>query len=317
MTAAAESRPITGTVVHQHGIWTAVALATLSFSRRGAPVVIAAHGSLQPWTLRRSRTRKAFARFAYEGRNLRRAACLHATGPAEIEDFRRFGLRQPIALIPNGAPESAYALGDAERFRATYGLPADRRIMLYLGRVTPKKGLPMLVAAWASLRSLLAEWLLVVAGPDEFGHLAEVQEAVRQHGLASEVRFVGPQFDREKADAFAAAHCFVLPTFSEGAPIAVLEALAAGVPVLTTTGAPWEDLVRHGCGWWVEPSEVGLRKALREIAALDLESMSAMGRRGAELVRTNYSWRRASDMTLRLYEWLLHRSARPDFVVAD
>lgn len=306
-------------VVHQHGIWTGVSRVTRAFRfRHGTPTVIAAHGSLARWALRRGRLQKWLAGRAYERRNLLKADCLHAVTFAEALDYRAFGLANPVAVIPNGVSDHWLdSVGDGDRFRKAFGVPRQARAVLFVGRVSPEKGLLSVVRALAGQRASLAGWVLVVAGPDARGHQAVVESLARAFDLGEQLRFVGPLYGQAKRDAFSAAELFLLPSSGEAAPLVVPEALGAGVPVLTTTATPWEDLVRHGAGWWVEPSPEAIGEAWREAASLDAEVLRAMGARGRELVRASYRWTRSAEMTIALYEWLRGRRERPDFVVTD
>jgi glycosyltransferase involved in cell wall biosynthesis len=306
-------------VVHQHGIWTASSRVTMKWqSRYGRPTVVAPQGSLDSWALAKSRGIKKFARLAYEDQNLHRASCMHALSQSEADSIRAYGLRNPVAIIPNGVARLwVESSGDRARFVAQHGLPADARILLFLGRVTPKKGLPLLLEAISAHRDRMDDWLLVIAGPDEFGHMAELREHIERRDLARFVRFVGPIFAQGKRDAFAAAEVFVLPTYSEGAPIAVLEALGAGVPVLTTHGAPWEDIVRHDCGWWVPVRAAEIGEALSDALGRTCAELGAMGQRGRSLVTDHYSWESVSRHSFMLYQWLRGEADRPDFVIID
>jgi glycosyltransferase involved in cell wall biosynthesis len=303
-------------VLHQHGIWTACSRASnLWRERYQYPVVIAPHGSLDDWALRKSRSRKWLAARAYECKNLRSAACLHATAHSEIAHFRDYGLTNPIALIPNGVTQQwLESSGDAARFREQHRLSPDKRVLLFLSRVTPKKGLPLLLNAMASIKDRLADWLLVIAGPDEFGHLSELHAQTQTLGLADLVRFTGALHGQERRDAFASAEAFILPTYSEGAPMAVLEALGMGLPVLTTHGTHWEDLVHYDCGWWVEVSEAALREALLELIEYSPDVLHRMGEKGKALIQREYTWATAAARCIELYNWLLQQGERPDFV---
>lgn len=306
-------------VVHEHGIWTGCSLVTNALRRRNRiPVVIAPHGSLHKYALERSSWKKKIALLAYENENLRKAACLHATAEAEIDDFRNFGLKNPIALIDNGVPlKSINDSGVAERFLEQFNLPKNRRILLYLSRITPKKGLPIALQAIHQMRDKLSNWLFVIAGTDEFNHQREVERIVKELGLGEMIRLVGPLYDQNKLDAFAASDVFILPSYSEGAPMVVLDSLAAGVPVLTTKATPWEVLVHNKCGWWVEPSVEGLVDAFRSLSALSSPQLKEMGILGKELIRAQYLWSSQAQKTLDLYNWLLGKGAKPDFVVCD
>ncbi len=304
-------------VIHEHGIWTAISrVANRWRARRGKPTVIAPHGSLDAWALRRSIWKKRLALFLYERENFRRAACLHALSPLEAEGFRAFGLKNPIAIIPNGiADDWLNNQGDANRFRRRFELSEESRILLFLGRITPIKGLPMLVQAMSTLKSYLGNWKLLIAGVNEFGHRPEVEALVKQLALEPYVQFVGPLYGQDKRDAFAAANLFVLPSHSEGAPVAILEALGAGVPVLTTKASPWEELLTQRCGWWTEISEQAIAQALQEALAKPRAELQQMGERGKALIAKKYTVTKIAEQTILLYDWLLGRGARPKFVV--
>jgi glycosyltransferase involved in cell wall biosynthesis len=110
------------------------------------------------------------------------------------------------------------------------------------------------------------------------------------------------------------ASLFVLPTFSENFGIAVAEALAAGVPVITTKGAPWKELETHRCGWWVDVGAEPLATAMREAIALSDEQRRAMGKRGRRLVEERYSWPKIAADMKSVYEWVLGSGPKPECV---
>lgn len=304
-------------IIHQHGIWTGVSRALNRWRGRTArPTVIAPHGSLEPWALKRSHWKKRLALALYENKNLHEVSCMHALSQQEATDFRAFGLCGSVGIIPNGVPEGWMSQRhDPARFRLQHGLPDSIRIMLFLGRITPKKGLPMLLRAMYRNREQLTDWKLVIAGVDEFDHKREVQAMVQTLELQSYVQFIGPQFDQDKRDAFSAADIFVLPSHSEGAPVVILEALGAAIPVLTTKGCPWEELIRHQCGWWTEVSEDAISAALQDVLQQLPSALRMMGQRGKNLVSEKYTWSHITRDTLTLYDWLLDGGEKPAFMV--
>jgi glycosyltransferase involved in cell wall biosynthesis len=157
----------------------------------------------------------------------------------------------------------------------------------------------------------------VIAGPDENGHRAKIEALSKILGTECLIQFIGPIVGNEKKDAFAASDLFVLPSLSEGAPIVVLEALGAGVPVITTQGTPWQELQTERCGWWVDVSVAGLRKALMQAISIPKSELEEMGKRGKMLVARKYTWAKTAEKTILLYNWLLGKSERPDFVIID
>lgn len=314
--AARQENPL-NLIIHQHGLWTGVSRVSNIFrSFYQVPTVVAPHGSLDPWVLNRSRWKKRLALRMYERKNLHRTASLHALAQPEAEDLRGYGLHNPIAVIPNGISEDwLSSMGDASGFRRKFDFAPDTRVMLFLSRITPKKGLPMLLEALAVLRQRLGAWKLVIAGVNEFGHQEEVQALVEKLALQSYVQLVGPLYGQDKCDAFAATELFVLPSHSEGAPVVILEALGASVPVLTTKASPWEEVVSHRCGWWTEITLDALADALRDALQQSPSTLRTMGERGKDLIRARYTWTSIVRMTIELYEWLRGRANRPSFVI--
>ena len=301
-------------VLHQHCLWTG--LSRVAPLLRGTiPAVISPHGALEAWALKKSWWKKQITLALYERDNLRGASCLHACAGQEVAGFREFGLSNPVAVIPNGISSSwLEGAGDGARFRSQFAIESGKRILLFLSRVTPVKGLPLLIEALAHSGKRLADWTLVVAGGDEFGHLREIQDAIARHRLGERVIFTGLLAGQQKRDAFAAAELFVLPTRREASPVVVLEALGAGVPVLTTKGAPWEELLTERCGWWVDVDAEAIAQALEAAASCAPEELKRMGQRGKALVAGKYSWSNSARMTAELYGWLLGRGERPSFV---
>jgi len=303
-------------VVHQHGIWTGISRVTYKLVKKhNIPSAIAPHGSLESWALKRSNWKKQIAKCFYESRNLNTAACLHATAEPEVSDFRKFGLSNPIAVIPNGVNSKwLNSEGRSDNFRKHFKIDPQKRILLFLSRITPKKGLIMLLKAISMIMNDFENWILLIIGPDEFGHKSEVKTLVKDLGLVDAVKFIRPLFNQLKRDAFSAADLFILPSYSEGAPIVILEALAAEVPVITTKASPWPELISHECGWWVDINVKKICEALKNSLSMSREKLQVMGRNGKKLVTSKYTWSISAQMTIDLYLWILRQREIPDFV---
>jgi len=151
---------------------------------------------------------------------------------------------------------------------------------------------------------------LRIAGPDEAGHRKQVERVVADAGLENVISFTGPVEPRLKSSVFFDANLFVLPTHSENFGMAVAEALAHGLPVLTTTGAPWSMLPERGCGWWVQPTIDGIADGLRRATSLDSETLRCMGEKGRALVQKEFSWDRVASLMLSTYEDVLRGGTR-------
>ena len=172
----------------------------------------------------------------------------------------------------------------------------------------------MLVEAWARVRP--EGWKLRIVGPDEAGHQAEVERVANRTGITSVVEFVGKVSGSAKVTAYASADLFILPSYTENFGMAVAEALAHSLPVITTTGTPWSLLPERGCGWWVAPTVDHLADALTEATALDDEALRDMGSRGRELVSKEFSWQRAALKMKEAYQWVLGGNSKPDCFVS-
>jgi glycosyltransferase involved in cell wall biosynthesis len=287
-------------VLHDNGIWLPHnhQLAVLA-AHRHIPRVVSTRGMLEPWALRHKRLKKWLAWQLYQRRDLQRTHLLHTTADQEARNVEGFDLGVPVRMIPNGVDlpdiESGKAAGRQAR-------DATQRTALFLGRIYPVKGLPMLIEAWAQIRP--QSWHLQIAGPDEAGHRAEVERAVSRAGLNGVVSFVGPIEGEAKSSAYFNADFFVLPSYSESFGMAVAEALAHGVPVLTTKGTPWPGVAVRGCGWSVDPTVEGIAQGLRHAVAQDRATLRAMGAKGRAWVAADFGWGSVANRLLEAYEQL-------------
>ena len=164
----------------------------------------------------------------------------------------------------------------------------------------------MLAKAWAQERP--AGWKMQVVGPDENGHRATVEALVRKLGIQNEWSFEGRVEGAAKDEIFAGSDLFILPTYSENFGLAVGEALAFGIPVITTTGTPWADLRKHRCGWYVEPEVQALAAALRDAVDLEDGARAAMGARGEAWMRENFSWHAVTSRMINAYQQALEKA---------
>jgi len=160
-------------------------------------------------------------------------------------------------------------------------------------------------------------WVLVIAGPDEFDHMAELVELIGRLGLEHSVQFVGSLYGADKRDAIAAADAFVLPSYSEGLPMAVLEAMGLGLPVVVTDATPIAEIGQESCGWRVPADRSSLADALVELSQCRNDELLLMGQNGKRVVASRYTWQQVARMTLELYGWLSGDTGRPSFVVDD
>jgi glycosyltransferase involved in cell wall biosynthesis len=257
---------------------------------------------LDSWALQQKRLKKALYAALVETRTLRQAACLRALTVNEVDDYRRLGLSNPIAIVPNGIGLPAGV--NANLFWQTYPQLVGKRVVLFLGRLHQKKGLHLLVQAWAKLKRQADDAHLVIAGPDSDNMRVSLEQLTTELKLRSSITFAGMLIGERKWSALAAAKLFVLPSYSEGFSMAVLEALAMGIPVVVTVPCHVPEVTDHDCGWVIPSALTGLEGALEEFLQLSPAEASRMGERGRGLARQRFHWSVVGKQMAEVYHWL-------------
>ena len=254
---------------------------------------------LEPWALDHKRLKKRVAWQLYQRRDVSRASSIHATSAVEAANIVRMNLGTSVMVIPNGVDLPDHVRGDSSSSDSN-SVPSLHRKAVFIGRIHPVKGLPMLVEAWSRVRP--AGWTLQIAGPDEAGHRRVVENEVAKAGLTDLISLTGPVRGESKDQLLREAHLFVLPTHSESFGMAVAEALAYGVPVLTTTAAPWPMLEEKKCGWLSKPTPDGIVESLKLATSLEPSALEAMGQRGRAFVASELTWSKVAREFTDLYE---------------
>jgi glycosyltransferase involved in cell wall biosynthesis len=227
---------------------------------------------------------------------LRVADCLHATAESEYLEIRQAGLMNPVAIIPNGIDlPPIHTLPDR--------INRAQRQVLSLGRIHPKKGLDRLLHAWAKIEHTVPDWSLKLVGNAEVGHDIELMALAQQLGLK---RFMldGPSFGDAKWQVYHDADVFVLPTLNENFGLTVAEALASGLPVISTKGAPWGGLETNGCGWWIDHGVEPLAAALISAMGMTPFQRVEMGHRGRDWMGRDFGWPAIGAEMASVYRWL-------------
>lgn len=265
-------------VVHVTSTYSFPTLPALALAKlMGRPVIWSPRGAIQAsaeWDdAPRQRLKRGFERLA--AMLAPRITALHVTADSEAAAT---GCRMPgfpMAVIPN-----SIEMPDAvDRLRR----PAGRTRLMFLSRVHEKKGLSLLITALSGLPESVT---LDIYGTGEPAYLDRLHAEIAQAGLTERVAFQGHVDGAAKTRAFAAADLLVLPSYSENFGIVVAEALAHGLPVITTDRTPWGDLERNGCGLCVSPDIPALRDAIHQLSHADL---TAMGARGQAWMKADFS----------------------------
>ena len=303
-------------IIHSHGLWMWSDLVAARAARKGgAAHLVSPHGMLEPWAMANSARKKQAMWRLFQGRALQNARCLHALCDAERDSMRTLGLQNPVAVIPNGVNLRDFAdLPAPDEFEAAFPHVKDRRVLLFMARLHPKKGLVPLLQAWKIVAREFPDWALVIAGPDENGHRAQLEQIVAAESLENHVIFTGMLDGRAKKAALARAQAFVLPSQSEGFSIAILEAMACALPILLTPECHFPDAVAAGAALQSPPNARDLARQLRVLLQQSDAQRAQMGRCGRALVERKYRWQDVAGQWKQLYLWCQNQGNAPAFV---
>ena len=233
-------------IIHIHGIWHFGSLAPFLIKNE-VPKVITIHGLLDRWAIGHSRWKKDLVSLLYQKKVLAKADLIQVNNPDEVEDVTRYLGHQPrnLVVIPNGMRMEEFSqLPPRQLFRAQFGIDSTSQMVLFMGRLNVKKGLGLLLPAFAAYAKKHPDVILVLAGPDD-GYQEEAESFIEENNLADRIKLVGMLTDSVKKAALADADLFILPSYSEGFSIAVLEAMAAGVPTLVSDRVGFGDYIRQ------------------------------------------------------------------------
>jgi glycosyltransferase involved in cell wall biosynthesis len=264
---------------------------------------------LSPWALKQGRLRKRLVWCALQRRLLAGAAFIHATSVAESQDIRLAGVVSPVATVSNGLDIRNFEQQRVASFREH----GRERIVLFVSRVHPKKGLDVLLTAWKQLGARRGSARLLIAGPGEARHVAELVQILSSEQIGA-VEYIGPVDGDEKISLLSRAIAVVLPSWSENYGMVVAEALACGTPVITTYGVPWPQLESRRCGWRVNVTADELEMAIEEALANNEAELDSMGKRGREYVEQEHTVDAAAEKMEAAYDWARGLVNKPEFV---
>jgi len=191
----------------------------------------------------------------------------------------------------------------------------NKKICLFLGRLHPIKGLENLIHAWARLSQHIDGWQLSLVGPGNDGYKKKLENLVHKLNVADTVIFAGPQYGQEKAKWFKSSEFFISPSQSEGMPIAILEAMSYGLPVLLTDACNFHDAKEHSAGIQVGTSVDDLKEGMLNMMTMSDGERQLMGTRGYQCIKRKYQWESIADHLLDVYIWMLGLSDAPSSVV--
>lgn len=287
--------------VHVHGMWNYLSVAARKWHQMvQRPYIVSPHGMLDRWALHGAGMRQRVTRLLFEDAHFRSAAAVHALSPAEHRIIRAAGYDTPANVIPNGV-EPAQMDGPAAPWLEDLG--PDARILLFLGRIMPNKGLANLIRAWklASPPEKETGWHLVLAGTSEGDHVNELKALAEDLGVTGAVHFVGPAFKEQRSAAYRSADAFILPSVSETLPMTALEAFAFELPSLLTPQCNLPEAYARGAAIRIDPEADSIAAGLRKLFAMDPMERARMGRAAYDLADARFDWDLAAARFETLY----------------
>ncbi|MGI8480502.1 MAG: glycosyltransferase [Chthoniobacterales bacterium] len=304
-----------------HVLWQCLSRAVSRWSSdRRKPYVVNPHGMLDPWAIANSRWKKQIAGVLYENRHLREASCIRALSHPEAEAIRAYGLRNPICIIPNGVDLPTNSLSEKQPppWAHVEALHAQK-ILLSFGRLHPKKNLRALLHAWRFLKNEGAqrfrEWKLVIAGWDQRGYRDELQRLTVALAIDNDVYFAGSLYGADKEAAYRNADAFILPSLSEGLPMAALEAHAYQLPALLTHECNLPESFEAGAAIQIGTGAESIATGLRGLSAMSDAERKHIGALGRELVARKFNWPALGREMHNVLAWITGGGERPTSVL--
>lgn len=293
-------------LVHVNCCWQPESAIIQKWSNNKAiKTVYTPHGMLEPWILQRHYwTRKVPALLLYQKSAIKRTDVIHATAESERQNLLKLGYNKNVIVIPNGINVSEIKIKNSWKKTKT---------LLFLSRVHVKKGIDLLINVVAELKEEMNGYQVLIAGEGDANYITKLKNLTEQKRVDNIVKFIGGVYGDAKWNLYHKADLFVLPTHSENFGIVVAEALSCGTPVITTEGAPWEELNTHHCGWWVPYTQHDITNAVRSALNATDEELKTMGQNGRRLMEEQYSVEAIAEKMKALYKWILGNCDKPDF----
>lgn len=279
-------------IIFSNNLWNYPAYISARLSKiHDVPHIISVRGTLYPWSLQQGYFRKKLAWYLFQKKALQDASIVHVTCEDELKAVRELGITSPIALIPHGINYEEYQRLPQRRSALDHlQLSTDKQYFLFMSRLHKKKGLDLLLSVWSKIAKRFPEWCLLIAGPDYGNYDQKINSLIEQKSLTNSVRNLGMLSGNAKLSALSCSEFFVLPSYSENFGVVIGEALAAGLPTITTTGTPWSEIINYNCGEYIKPESGSLEASLVRFLKCDTATLSLMSQEGKRLIREKYSW---------------------------
>lgn len=299
-------------ILHVHGLWRYPHAFVTSWKKHtNKPVVATPHGMLDPYIIsNQGFVKRLLGNVLFANKAFKHIDCYHALCQAELDAIRAFGIKEPVAIIPNGI--------DMPAENKHYERTDDKKHLLFLGRLHPKKGVDMLLEAIGKIKQnnkqLLDGWIIDIVGWPQEGFDQKLNAIVNKYSLQEYVIFHGGLFGEAKERMYATSDAYILPSHGEGLPMTVLEAWAWGLPVIMTPQCNIPEGFESNAAIKIENNAESIYQNLTKFLSLSNEDQKNLGANGKELVKNHFTWDLSAKKMEELYEWMLEKDKKPGFV---
>jgi len=295
-------------IIDIQGLWNSAHLFNFIYNiKNSTPYIITPRGMLESWALKKSLIRKAFFHFILGYQSFNKASCIRATSLLEAKSIRKLFKKKTVVIIPNAVKIPKLKLKYIKNKRK------KKFRLLFLSRMDKKKGIEEILHAWKYLEKKYLDWELLLCGHDS-------KYKSQMINLASNLKLKNVLWHsyvagNDKKRIYLSSDLFILPSYSENFGLVVAEALAHGVPVITTKNTPWISLNKNKCGWCVDLSVKKLVQTLENAMELTSKERFLMGKRGRNFVEQNFSSTSVAIKMQKVYKWILKKGPRPSELI--
>ncbi len=288
--------------------------AHLACQVHNVPYIMTPHGMLEPWALNYKSWKKRFFFSLMEKPALNRASAIQMLASKEAINTRNLNLKAPLVIVPNGIRYQDFqCLPDKEIFYEQFPDVRDKSILLFLGRIDPKKGLDLLATAFAKVHSQFPQTHLIIAGPDNIGFMPTARSFFEKASCLNAVTFTGMLTGVMKYAALSAANIYVAPSYSEGFSMSILEGMASGLPSVITTNCNFPEAAKAKAAYVVDINADEIAQALIQCLKAPQQSQ-VMGNRARQFILENYTWEKIAGNLIEIYQAILHQKPFSQYI---
>lgn len=293
-------------LVHTHTIFSPLMSVVFSICRlKKIPYIITPHGMLEPWAINYKKNKKQIYYQLWEKSNLNHAIAIQGIASVETQNIKSLSLIPPNFCVQNGIhKEDFLSFPTVDIFYQKFPETKNKTIILFLGRIDPKKGLDLLATAFAKVRQKYPHTHLVIAGPDNIGFLPTAKNYFAELNCLDSVTFTGMLTGEMKYSALATANIYVAPSYSEGFSMSILEGMASGLPCIFTTGCNFPEAQEAKVAHVVDINSESIEKALLDCLQ-NPTAAKQMGLKAKEFILENYTWDEIAKKLIQVYEEIL------------